>query len=65
MPDLPNVLYVHSHDTGRWVRPYGYAVRTPNIQRLAEEGVIFRKAFCAAPTSIDPPGSRASRSCRS
>src|SRR3712207_8477060 len=50
LPDLPNILYVHSHDTGRWVRPYGYAVRTPNIQRLAEEGVLFRKAFCAAPT---------------
>ena len=52
----PNILYVHSHDTGRWVRPYGYAVRTPNIQRLAEEGVILRKAFCAAPTCS---GSRA------
>jgi N-sulfoglucosamine sulfohydrolase len=56
LPDLPNILYVHSHDTGRWVRPYGYATRTPNIQRLAEEGVIFRKAFCAAPTCS---GSRA------
>ncbi|MDQ3943521.1 MAG: sulfatase-like hydrolase/transferase, partial [Actinomycetota bacterium] len=56
MPDLPNILYVHSHDTGRWVRPYGYAVRTPNIQLLAEEGVLFRKAFCAAPTCS---GSRA------
>ncbi|HEU4846636.1 MAG TPA: sulfatase-like hydrolase/transferase, partial [Rubrobacteraceae bacterium] len=56
MRDLPNILYVHSHDTGRWVRPYGHAVRTPNIQRLAEEGVIFRKAFCAAPTCS---GSRA------
>jgi len=56
LPDPPNILYVHSHDTGRCVRPYGYAVRTPNIQRLAEEGVIFRKAFCAAPTCS---GSRA------
>lgn len=56
MPDYPNILYVHSHDTGRWVEPYGYAVRTPNIQKLAEEGVLFRKAFCAAPTCS---GSRA------
>lgn len=53
---LPNILYIHSHDTGRWVGPYGHAVRTPNIQRLAEEGVLFRKAFCAAPTCS---GSRA------
>ena len=46
----PNILYVHSHDTGRYVQPYGHAVPTPNIQRLAEQGVLFRKAFCAAPT---------------
>ena len=46
----PNILYIHSHDTGRYVQPYGYPVPTPNIQRLAEEGVLFRQAFCAAPT---------------
>ncbi len=46
----PNILYLHSHDTGRYVQPYGYAVPTPNLQRLAEEGVLFRQAFCAAPT---------------
>ena len=46
----PNILYVHSHDTGRYVQPYGYAVPTPNIQRLAEQGILFRKAFSAAPT---------------
>lgn len=47
---LPNVLYIHSHDTGRYIEPYGYAVPTPNLQRLAEGGVLFRQAFCAAPT---------------
>lgn len=46
----PNILYVHSHDTGRYVQPYGYAIPTPNIQRLAERGILFRKAFSAAPT---------------
>lgn len=45
-----NILYIHSHDTGRYVQPYGHAVPTPNIQRLAEEGVLFRQAFCAGPT---------------
>lgn len=45
-----NIIYIHSHDTGRYVQPYGYAVPTPNIQRLAEEGVLFRRAFAAAPT---------------
>lgn len=46
----PNIIYIHSHDTGRYVQPYGYAVPTPHIQRLADEGVLFRQAFCAAPT---------------
>jgi arylsulfatase A-like enzyme len=46
----PNVLYIHSHDTGRYIQPYGHAVPTPNLQKLAEEGVLFRQAFCAAPT---------------
>ena len=48
--DHPNILYIHSHDTGRYVQPYGHAIPTPNIQRLAEQGVLFRKAFCVAPT---------------
>ena len=46
----PNILYLHSHDTGRYVQPYGHAVPTPHLQRLAEEGCLFRQAFCAAPT---------------
>jgi N-sulfoglucosamine sulfohydrolase len=53
----PNILYIHSHDTGRFVQPYGYQVPTPNIQLLADQGVLFREAFCAAPTCS---GSRAS-----
>jgi N-sulfoglucosamine sulfohydrolase len=53
----PNILYIHSHDTGRFVQPYGYQVPTPNIQMLADQGVLFREAFCAAPTCS---GSRAS-----
>jgi len=45
-----NVLYLHSHDTGRYIQPYGHAVATPNLQALAEEGVVFRQCFCAGPT---------------
>ncbi|GAB4130273.1 MAG: sulfatase [Roseiflexaceae bacterium] len=47
---LPNILYIHSHDTGRMVQPYGAAVATPHIQRLAEQGTLFRQAFSMAPT---------------
>ncbi len=46
----PNILYIHSHDTGRYIQPYGHAVATPNLQRLAEEGVLFRQNFCVQPT---------------
>jgi N-sulfoglucosamine sulfohydrolase len=56
-PERPNIIYMHSHDTGRYVQPYGYSIPTPNIQRLADQGLLFRKAFCAAPTCS------ASRAC--
>ncbi|MCZ8516684.1 sulfatase [Paenibacillus filicis] len=32
------------------MEPYGYNVPTPNIQKLAEEGILFRQAYCAGPT---------------
>jgi arylsulfatase A-like enzyme len=57
MTERPNIVYMHSHDTGRYVQPYGYSIPTPNIQRLADQGILFRKAFCAAPTCS------ASRAC--
>ena len=44
-----NIVYLHSHDTGRFIRPYGHAVNTPAMQRFAEQGVVFRQAFAAAP----------------
>jgi arylsulfatase A-like enzyme len=46
----PNFLYLHSHDTGRFVQPYGYPVPTPRLQRFAEQGVVFRQAFAVSPT---------------
>ncbi|MBN1641904.1 MAG: sulfatase [Anaerolineae bacterium] len=46
----PNILYIHSHDTGRYIQPYGHGVPTPHMQQLAEEGVLFRQNYCAAPT---------------
>lgn len=46
----PNIVYFHTHDSGRFFQPYGYAVPTPWMQRISEEGVLFRKAFCASPT---------------
>jgi len=57
VPRRPNILYLHSHDTGRYVQPYGEPVPMPNVQALADQGILFREAFCAAPTCS------ASRAC--
>lgn len=45
-----NVLYLHTHDTGRVISPYGYAVETPRIQEFCEDAMLFQQAFCVAPT---------------
>lgn len=45
-----NVLYIHTHDTGRVISPYGYKVPTPNLERFCQENLLFQNAFCVAPT---------------
>jgi|GEM_PF-1155622 N-sulfoglucosamine sulfohydrolase len=37
-----NILYIHTHDTGRFIQPYGHAVPTPNLMALAREGAPVR-----------------------
>lgn len=50
MTERPNIIYFHVHDQGRYVSPYGHRPTTPALQRLAEEGALFRNAFCVAPS---------------
>ncbi len=45
-----NLIYNHSHDTGRIIEPYGYPVSTPNLNSFAAESVLFGSMFCANPT---------------
>ena len=46
---LPNVLIITTHDTGRFIAPYGVAsVDTPNLNRLAAGGARFN-AYTTAP----------------
>ena len=48
--NLPDILLLHAHDLGRTLGCYGVpTVRTPNLDRLAAEGVRFDRAFCTAP----------------
>lgn len=50
MPDHPNVVLFITHDTGKFVSPYGIqTVETPASERLAREGVMFRNSFCTTP----------------
>ena len=45
----PNILYLHTHDAGRFIQPHGYAIPTPNLMRLARESLLLRNMHCAAP----------------
>ncbi|MED4599953.1 sulfatase [Paenibacillus validus] len=45
----PNILFMISHDTGRYLGCYGKGVETPAIDALAEKGVRFDNYFCPAP----------------
>jgi N-sulfoglucosamine sulfohydrolase len=45
-----NIVYLHAHDAGRYVQPYGFPFENPHLMAFAKDAVLFRKAFCAAPT---------------
>ncbi len=45
-----NIVYIHTHDSGRCFSPYGYPSDTPNLQALASESYVFRNAHSTAPT---------------
>jgi len=48
MSSNPNILIIITHDTGRHLGCYGRRVETPNLDRMAEEGVKFSQCFCTA-----------------
>jgi len=50
MPSTPNILVCTWHDTGRHFGCYGQrTVHTPNVDRLAADGWLWERAFCASP----------------
>ncbi|MFW6370350.1 MAG: sulfatase, partial [Bacteroidota bacterium] len=48
--DPPNVIFIVSEDNSPFLGCYGDTnAHTPNIDKLAEEGVLYRNAFAVAP----------------
>jgi N-sulfoglucosamine sulfohydrolase len=58
-PSRPNIVFAFADDWGRFASAYAKldgaggindVLRTPNFDRVAREGVLFRKAFVSAPS---------------
>lgn len=49
--DKPNILFIAIDDLNHWVGHLGRnsQTRTPNIDRLAQQGMTFTRAYCTAP----------------
>ena len=45
-----NIIYMHTHDSGRYISPYGYQIPTPALMKFAKEATLFRHCYCAGPT---------------
>ncbi|MBV9091839.1 MAG: sulfatase [Mycobacteriaceae bacterium] len=53
-----NVLIVHCHDLGRCLNVYGHrGVRSPRLDQLAAEGILFTRAHATAPLCSPSRGS--------
>lgn len=48
--DMKNIFYIHTHDSGRMLSPYGYALPSPEIDKFADSASVFRNCHSASPT---------------
>jgi arylsulfatase A-like enzyme len=49
-PRRLNILWLSVEDMSPWIGPYGdHTVPTPNLDRLAREGVVYDNAFATSP----------------
>lgn len=46
----PNIIYIHTHDSGRLTSAYGHGFKADNMKEFAKDALLFQKAFCTNPT---------------
>ncbi len=51
--EKPNVLFIAIDDLNDWIGPLDGKPKanTPNLDRLADDGMVFTRAYCSAPES--------------
>lgn len=58
MTRKPNIVFITSHDTGRHFGCYGIKeLRTPHLDAMASDGVLFENLFCLSPVCCPSRGS--------
>lgn len=51
----PNIVWLTVEDMSPWIGPYGdRTVPTPNLDRLAQQGVVYDNAFATSPVCAGP-----------
>lgn len=45
-----NLVYIHTHDSGRLFSLYGYDVPSKNLKDFADDAVTFNNMYCVNPT---------------
>jgi arylsulfatase A-like enzyme len=45
----PNIVMIAVDDLNNWISALGGPARTPNMDRLASSGTLFRNAYCVVP----------------
>ncbi|MEN8784893.1 MAG: sulfatase-like hydrolase/transferase, partial [Akkermansiaceae bacterium] len=46
----PNIIWLMAEDMGLDLECYGMpGVKTPNLNKMAKEGILYKKAYCTNP----------------
>lgn len=49
-PDRPNIVFILTDDQGPWAVPWEMPeLQMPNLQQLADQGIVFQNYYCASP----------------